>query len=213
MSERKELQPVEVVRDAEGYWTHPDLEELLKTANEEFATAAEWNAFKQQQNIETRNIGFDGDDGNGDPDISSWNPAKPEGHGWFMLSLHDTVDGALCIWARKNQLLMSSEQERFEQSIATILYPARFTKVGENPILGWNVAKDTDYISHEMQLAWTTWQAATAQAVPEGYVVVPKKPTKNMINQGYEAHDGFFTNGAVVGVWEAMIKAALEQNQ
>lgn len=65
-----------------------------------------------------------------------------------------------------------SEQERFEQSVAARLHPARFTKVGENPILGWNGAKDTDYVSHEMQLAWTTWQAATAQAVPEGYVVV-----------------------------------------
>lgn len=57
---------------------------------------------------------------------------------------------------------------------------------------------------------WEIWQAATAQAESEGCVVVPKKPTKNMINQGYEVHDGFFTNGEVVDVWEAMIQAAQE---
>ena len=62
------------------------------------------------------------------------------------------------------------------------------------------------------EVAWKAWQSATAQAESEGCVVVPKKPTKNMINQGYEAHDGFFTNGAVVDVWEAMIKAAQENN-
>lgn len=65
-----------------------------------------------------------------------------------------------------------TEQERFEQSVAArLLYPARFTKVGENPILGWTAAKDTDYVNHNIQEHWETWQAATAQ-VPQGCVVV-----------------------------------------
>lgn len=63
-----------------------------------------------------------------------------------------------------------TEQERFEQSVAARLHPARFTKVGENPLLGWNGAKDSDYVNIEMQQHWTTWQAATAQ-VPESCVL------------------------------------------
>lgn len=54
--------------------------------------------------------------------------------------------------------------------------------------------------------AWAGWQAK-AQAVPEGFVLVPKKATKNMLNAGYEAHDGFFSNGAVQDVYVAMIEA------
>lgn len=50
-------------------------------------------------------------------------------------------------------------------------------------------------------------QAAKAQAVPDGFVVVPKKATKKMLDAGYEAHDGFFSNGAVQDVYVAMIEA------
>ena len=51
------------------------------------------------------------------------------------------------------------------------------------------------------------WQAAKAQAVPDGFVVMPKKATKKMLDAGYEAHDGFFSNGAVQDVYVAMIEA------
>jgi len=54
---------------------------------------------------------------------------------------------------------------------------------------------------------WETWQAAKAQAVPEGFVLVPKKATKKMLDAGYEAHDGFFSNGAVQDVYVAMVEA------
>ncbi|MEX5401963.1 hypothetical protein WCD96_16005 [Proteus mirabilis] len=63
---------------------------------------------------------------------------------------------------------------------------------------------------------WTTWCACIgmlhlggkeAQAVPEGFVLVPKKATKKMLDAGYEAHDGFFSNGAVQDVYVAMIEA------
>ena len=58
--------------------------------------------------------------------------------------------------------------------------------------------------------AWRAWQAAKTQAIPDGFVVVPKVATKQMVNAGYEAHDGFFTNGAVQDVYVAMIEAAQE---
>ena len=60
---------------------------------------------------------------------------------------------------------------------------------------------------NEINSSWCTWQAAKAQAAPEGFVLVPKKATKKMLDAGYEAHDGFFSNGAVQDVYVAMIEA------
>lgn len=56
-------------------------------------------------------------------------------------------------------------------------------------------------------ISWVVWQAAKSQAVPEGFVLVPRVATKQMVNAGYEAHDGFFTNGQVQDVYQAMIEA------
>ena len=39
------------------------------------------------------------------------------------------------------------------------------------------------------------------------FVLMPKVATKKMVNAGYEAHDGFFTNGQVQDVYQAMIEA------
>ncbi|MCZ3342456.1 hypothetical protein NYZ80_00445 [Acinetobacter baumannii] len=63
------------------------------------------------------------------------------------------------------------------------------------------------YVDSYMQEKWELWQKAKAQAVPEGYVLVPKVANKKMVNAGYEAHDGFYTNGQVQDVYQAMIKA------
>lgn len=37
----------------------------------------------------------------GDPDCSYWEPERPDGEGWFCLSIHDTDDGPVCWWARR----------------------------------------------------------------------------------------------------------------
>lgn len=39
------------------------------------------------------------------------------------------------------------------------------------------------------QARWETWQAAKAQSVPEGFVLVPKEPTEEMIDAGVEESD------------------------
>ncbi|ECN7725674.1 hypothetical protein ZI13_23645, partial [Salmonella enterica subsp. enterica serovar Typhimurium] len=36
-------------------------------------------------------------------DISTWQPDPPAGNGWFVGSIHDTEDGAVCIWLRNVQ--------------------------------------------------------------------------------------------------------------
>ena len=54
------------------------------------------------------------------------------------------------------------------------------------------------------------WQAAKAQAVPEGFVLAPKQPTEKMIDAGHD----FCKNNIVTpsGFYKAMIEAQ-EQNQ
>ena len=49
------------------------------------------------------------------------------------------------------------------------------------------------------------WQAAKAQAVPEGFVLVPKEPTEKMIDAGHD----FCKNNIVTpsGFYKAMIEA------
>ena len=37
------------------------------------------------------------------------------------------------------------------------------------------------YMAWDMNVAWQVWQAAKDQAVPEGYVAVPKEPLLKMI--------------------------------
>ncbi|KAA2226780.1 hypothetical protein FJD34_25050 [Pseudomonas brenneri] len=37
----------------------------------------------------------------GDPDCSYWEPERPDGEGWFCLSIGDTDDGPVCWWARR----------------------------------------------------------------------------------------------------------------
>lgn len=38
--------------------------------------------------------------------------------------------------------------------------------------------------------AWSAWQAAKAQAVPEGFVVVPMVPSERMINAVRQCYEG-----------------------
>ena len=53
--------------------------------------------------------------------------------------------------------------------------------------------------------AYVGWQAAKAQAVPEGFVLVPKEPTYEMLEAGSEARSR--TEGHIASIWEAMIEA------
>ena len=45
--------------------------------------------------------------------------------------------------------------------------------------------EDGEYVSSKAQMGWQMWQAATAQAVPEGFVLVPK----DKISHFYQDND------------------------
>lgn len=47
--------------------------------------------------------------------------------------------------------------------------------------------------------AWWIWQAAQAQAVPDGFVLVPKEPTQELLNKMQDFFVGAFENGLTGG--------------
>ena len=52
--------------------------------------------------------------------------------------------------------------------------------------------------------AWNAWQAVKSQAVPEGFVLVPKEPTEAMYIAGTDKRQ---SGGNTADVYKAMIEA------
>ncbi|MEH0046558.1 hypothetical protein, partial [Escherichia coli] len=66
------------------------------------------NAWMKVNNLQWTIRSMDEDDFNPDadgPDISAWEPERPEGEGWFIGSIHDTEDGPVCIWLRNREVM------------------------------------------------------------------------------------------------------------
>lgn len=101
MSNQITALPVE--RDQYGYWTHPAYDEFCDgrehITDDEFnvwssANGLEWLVeYRDEDEIDPSVDGYD---------ISGWKPEPPAGDGWFVGSIHDTEDGAVCIWLRGN---------------------------------------------------------------------------------------------------------------
>ena len=52
-------------------------------------------------------------------------------------------------------------------------------------------ALDLDfYVDKHTQTSWEAWQAAKAQAVPDGFVVVPMVPSERMIHAVRQCYEG-----------------------
>ena len=70
----------------------------------------------------------------------------------------------------------------------------------------------TDIVDHAND-SLRIWQAAKAQAVPDGYVVVPKEPSANLVDHGHQVFLGHFNEGGQSGgrslyfAYKAMIEA------
>ena len=59
------------------------------------------------------------------------------------------------------------------------------------------------YMDHQTNGAWLAWQAR----VPEGYAVVPKLPTENMINSGLETECGIDDWTIIHDIYQSMLEA------
>lgn len=102
----RRIAPVEPERGASGYWTHPDYFVPAGDGCEE--APGEFNAWlaahgvrwavswlENEMPLSVRrgwNVTRD--------NVSAWQPVPPPGDGWFIVSLHDTPQGAACIWLR-----------------------------------------------------------------------------------------------------------------
>ena len=55
------------------------------------------------------------------------------------------------------------------------------------------------------------WQAAKAQAIPEGFVVVPVEPTERMLDSAYNSISDNLHYADLENIYKAMIWSAQEQ--
>ena len=53
------------------------------------------------------------------------------------------------------------------------------------------------YPSYSYDDEWETWLAAKAQAIPDGFVVVPKEPTQELLNKMQDFFVGAFETGLI----------------
>ena len=64
-----------------------------------------------------------------------------------------------------------------------------------------------------INFGWSAWQAAKAQAVPEGFVLASKEPSADLVNHGHQVFLGHFNEGGQAGgrslyfAYKAMIEA------
>ncbi|MGY8830077.1 MAG: hypothetical protein ACKVIS_11090 [Pseudomonadales bacterium] len=102
---------VKVERDKYGHWTHP----VWPKSDDDDAIPKAWFIdrglqlftvdFEDDAPEELVNNYFE----SGEPDVSSWEPTKPEGSGWFVFSIHDTDNGPICAWVRPQSAARSDE--------------------------------------------------------------------------------------------------------
>jgi hypothetical protein len=95
--------PSPVVRDEMGSFQHPDMPEFDEGDGDKC------KAWVAEQGLDVGMVSLEYADEavanryfeSGDPDFSYWEPDRPDGDGWFCLAIHDTDNGPICWWARR----------------------------------------------------------------------------------------------------------------
>ncbi|WVN20974.1 hypothetical protein VYI69_13710 [Pseudomonas yamanorum] len=93
-----------VGRDENGMFQHPDMPDFEEGDGDKCKA---WIAAQGLQ-VKMVSLEYHSDEAvseryfaAGDPDCSYWEPDRPDGEGWFCLAIHDTDDGPVCWWARR----------------------------------------------------------------------------------------------------------------
>lgn len=92
-----------VRRDENGMFQHPDMPDFEEGDDDKC------KAWIAEQGLAVAMVSLEYADEavadryfeSGDPDCSYWEPERPDGEGWFCLAIHDTDDGPVCWWARR----------------------------------------------------------------------------------------------------------------
>ncbi|EXE11919.1 hypothetical protein J559_3178 [Acinetobacter sp. 983759] len=103
----KNLEPMEIIRNEMGTWTHPVFSEYMNEhlENEEYVSADEWKKFKNHFDVDTVTFWMESsvnsDDWEvmmDDSDITKWEPIAP--NGFFLIDINFSEDDAYAIFAR-----------------------------------------------------------------------------------------------------------------
>ena len=114
----KPIVPVDVIRDEDGWFSHPQYFTEPEWEGVDCMTQAEFDKYIAERGIETATTSLEGDDyeaherycDDGQVDCSGWEPSRPAGEGWFVLSIHDTEDGPICVWGRALNAITAARQ-------------------------------------------------------------------------------------------------------
>lgn len=71
-----------------------------------------------------------------------------------------------------NKMDIQKEREAFENHLK---------KMGKTDNETFSKNEDDSYQMDIIHFGWKIWQAAKAQAVPDGFVLMPKEPTKEIV--------------------------------
>lgn len=104
--DRLQLEPVEVARDALGWWSHPGY--LAEYGDDEISgeECASWFARHRLESAQTlmsdevKPEVAEAYFNDGQCNCSAWAIKPPPGAGWFLLSIYDSEDGPVCDWGR-----------------------------------------------------------------------------------------------------------------
>lgn len=90
---------------------------------------------------------------------------------------------------------VNKEREAFEA----------WAKTASNGWASFTKYSDGSYATDKLNFAWAAWlEKAKAQAVPEGYCLVPKEPTEVMERAGFDKGAGFLANS----IYKAMVEVS-----
>lgn len=90
-----------VERDQFGFWTHPNYPDLADNCS-----SSEAQETLRRLGLELQNVFMESDaprlydSARSDQRYSEWIPTRPEGAGWFVLSIHNTDNGPVCQYVR-----------------------------------------------------------------------------------------------------------------
>lgn len=90
-----------VERDQFGFWTHPNYPDLADNCSSNEAQET-----LRRLGLELQTVFMESDaprlydSARSDQRYSEWIPTRPEGAGWFVLSIHDTENGPVCQYVR-----------------------------------------------------------------------------------------------------------------
>ena len=111
----------------------------------------------------------------------------------------------------KRVMDLQKEREAFEQHLTD-------TGLVEFSDYGFAVDECDEYLHEPTQVAWDSWliglNRAKAQAVPEGFVLVPKEPTEKMNKAGLQEYRKVIGVGQddIGYIYKAMIEAQEQAN-